>query len=119
LVGATLEFMALLPLLLLLGVDLTPYALFLPVVLILEFLLVFGIYLSLSSLSLRNRDFYQLWDSARPIKVGAAFKVNQMPRRIQPQAHIPIVLNVQQCRSGCGLKLSSGSTDSRDVALSK
>lgn len=64
LVGATLEFLVLLPLLLLLGVDLTPYALFLPVVLILEFLLVFGISLSLSSLNLKYRDFYQLWDIA-------------------------------------------------------
>jgi lipopolysaccharide transport system permease protein len=40
------------------------YALFLPVILVLEFLLVFGLSLSLSSLNLRYRDFYQLWDIA-------------------------------------------------------
>jgi lipopolysaccharide transport system permease protein len=62
--GATLEFVALIPLLLLLGVNLTRYALFLPAILILEFLLVFAISLSLSSLNLKYRDFYQLWDIA-------------------------------------------------------
>jgi len=62
LLGATLEFFALLPLLFVLGVSLTGYALFLPAILILEFLLVFAVSLSLSSLNLKYRDFYQLWD---------------------------------------------------------
>ena len=60
--GAGLEFVALLPLLVLLGVNLTLYALLLPVILVLEFFLVFGISLLLSSLSLKYRDFNQLWD---------------------------------------------------------
>jgi lipopolysaccharide transport system permease protein len=64
LLGAALEFGALLPLLVLLGGSLTTYALFLPAILILEFLLVFGISLGLSALSLRYRDFYELWDIA-------------------------------------------------------
>ena len=62
--GSSLEFLALLPLLILLGVNLTAYALFLPVLLVLEFLLVFGLSLSLSSLNVKYRDFYQLWDIA-------------------------------------------------------
>ncbi len=62
--GATLEFLALLPLLILLGVNVTAYALFLPAILTLEFLLVFGISLSLSSLNVKYRDFDQLWDIA-------------------------------------------------------
>jgi lipopolysaccharide transport system permease protein len=62
LLGATLEFVALLPLLVFLGVDLTFYALYLPVILIIEFLLIFGLTLSLSSLNLRYRDFHQVWD---------------------------------------------------------
>jgi lipopolysaccharide transport system permease protein len=62
--GAGLEFVALLPLLVLLGVNLTLYALLLPVILVLEFFLVFGISLLLSSLSLKYRDFNQLWDIA-------------------------------------------------------
>jgi len=62
--GSALEFLVLVPLLALLGVDLTAYALFLPVILVSEFLLVFGLSLSLSALNLRYRDFYQLWDIA-------------------------------------------------------
>lgn len=64
LLGASMEFIALLPLLIVLGVDLTVSALYLPVILVLEFLLVFGLSLSLSSLNVRYRDFYQLWDIA-------------------------------------------------------
>jgi lipopolysaccharide transport system permease protein len=64
LLGAILEFLALLPLLVLLGVNLTIYSLFLPAILVLEFLLVFGLSLSLASLNLKYRDFYQLWDIA-------------------------------------------------------
>jgi lipopolysaccharide transport system permease protein len=60
--GAGLEFVALLPLLVLLGVNLTPYALLLPMILVLEFFLVFGVSLLLSSLNLKYRDFNQLWD---------------------------------------------------------
>jgi lipopolysaccharide transport system permease protein len=62
--GSALEFLVLVPLLALLGVNLTAYALLLPVILVSEFLLVFGLSLSLSSLYLRYRDFYQLWDIA-------------------------------------------------------
>jgi len=62
--GATLEFVVMFPLLLLLGVNLTLYALFLPVILVLEFLLVYGLSLSLSALNLKYRDFYQMWDIA-------------------------------------------------------
>jgi lipopolysaccharide transport system permease protein len=62
--GAALEFLALLPLLMLLGVNLTVYAVFLPAILVMEFLLIFGLSLSLSSLNLKYRDFDQLWGLA-------------------------------------------------------
>jgi len=62
--GAALEFVVLLPLLVVLGVNLTPYALFLSAILVMEFLLVFALSLSLSSLNLKYRDFYQVWDIA-------------------------------------------------------
>jgi len=62
--GATLEFIVLLPLLIILGVHLSIYALVMIPVLFLEFLLVFGLSLSLSSLDLKYRDFNQLWDIA-------------------------------------------------------
>jgi lipopolysaccharide transport system permease protein len=63
-VGATLEFLALIPLLVLLGVNLTIYSFFLPVILVMEFILVFALSLGLSSLNLRYRDFYQMWEIA-------------------------------------------------------
>lgn len=64
LLGAALEFVALIPLMVILGVNLTPYVLLLPAILLLEFLLVFGLSLSLSSLNLRYRDFDQVWNIA-------------------------------------------------------
>lgn len=59
--GATLEFLALLPLLVLLGVNLNAYALFFPAILILEFFLITGLSLVLSSLNMRYRDFNEVW----------------------------------------------------------
>jgi len=64
LLGASLEFVTLLPLLFLLGVNLTPYVLVLPVILLTEFLLVFGVSLLLSSLTVSYRDFNELWTLA-------------------------------------------------------
>lgn len=64
LLGATLEFLVLLPLLVFLGANLTVYAVLLPGILIMEFLLIFGISLSLSALNLKYRDFDQLWGLA-------------------------------------------------------
>ena len=63
-IGSSLEFLVLLPLLVWLGVGLTVYALILPLLMVLEFLLVFALSLSLSALNLKYRDFYQLWDIA-------------------------------------------------------
>lgn len=60
--GAALEFIVLFPVLLYFGVGLTPFILFLPVILVMEFVLIFGISLALSSLNLKYRDFYQLWE---------------------------------------------------------
>jgi lipopolysaccharide transport system permease protein len=64
LLGASLEFIALLPLIVLLGVNLTGFMLFLLVILSLEFCLIFALSLSLSALNLKYRDFYQMWDIA-------------------------------------------------------
>jgi len=64
LLGAGLEFVALLPLLVFLGVNLTVYVIFLPAILVMEFLLIFGLSLSMSSLNLKYRDFDQLWGLA-------------------------------------------------------
>jgi lipopolysaccharide transport system permease protein len=62
--GAVLEFIIFIPLLIFLGVTPTIFLLFLPVIVSLEFLMIFGLSLSLSSLNVKYRDFYQLWDVA-------------------------------------------------------
>ena len=62
LIGAALEFIVLFPVLMYFGVGLTLFVLFLPVILVMEFVLILGISLALSSLSLKYRDLYQLWE---------------------------------------------------------
>jgi len=64
LIASCLEFIVLLPLLLVFGIRLTWYALYLPVIILMEFLLVFALSLSLASLNVKYRDFYQIWDIA-------------------------------------------------------
>lgn len=61
-IAAGMEFVVLFPLLIFLGVKLTLYALFLPLLLALELVVVFGVSLALASLNLFYRDFYQLWE---------------------------------------------------------
>jgi lipopolysaccharide transport system permease protein len=84
--GASLEFLALFPLLVLLGVNMTIYTLLLPTILVLEFLLVFGLSLSLSSLNVKYRDFYQLWEIA--LQLGfflspIVYDANAIPARFR------------------------------------
>jgi lipopolysaccharide transport system permease protein len=64
LLGAAFEFIALLPLIVILGVKLTVFVFLLPLILGMEFLLIFGLSLALSALNLKYRDFYQMWDIA-------------------------------------------------------
>jgi len=60
--GALLEFAALIPVMLVLGLKPSPYMVLLPFILFLEFILIFGISLILSSLSVYSRDFNQIWE---------------------------------------------------------
>jgi lipopolysaccharide transport system permease protein len=62
--GALLEFIIFIPLLFFLGVTPTIFLFFLPVIIVLEFLLIFGLSLSLASLNVKYRDFFQLWEVA-------------------------------------------------------
>ena len=61
-IGSTLEFIALMPLMIVLGLRLTVFSLLLPVILVLEFILIFGLSLLLSSVSVFYRDFNQIWE---------------------------------------------------------
>ena len=62
LIGSSLEFAALFPLLVLLGMKITYLVLLLPVILILEFILIIGVSLILAPLNVYYRDFNQIWD---------------------------------------------------------
>jgi len=60
--GAVLEFAVLFPVLIFLGIRITFLALLLPVIIGLEFVLIFGVSLGLAALNTRYRDFNQLWE---------------------------------------------------------
>jgi len=62
LIGSSLEFAALFPLLIFLGMKITYLALLLPLILILEFILIIGVSLILAPLNVYYRDFNQIWD---------------------------------------------------------
>ena len=64
LIGSTLEFVALLPLLLALGMRMSWILAFLPAVLAIEFVLIAGASLPLAALNVYYRDVNQVWDIA-------------------------------------------------------
>jgi len=63
-VSFLIEFTALLPVMIALGMTVTLHILLLPAVMIIEFLVVLGISLALAALNVFYRDFYQIWDIA-------------------------------------------------------
>ena len=62
LIGSLLEFLVLIPLLFLFGVQPDIHLLFLPVILLMEFALIFSTSLFLASLNVKYRDFDQIWE---------------------------------------------------------
>jgi lipopolysaccharide transport system permease protein len=64
LIGSSLEFAAVFPLLVFLGMNVTVFVLLLPVILILEFVLIVGVSLILAPLNVYYRDIGQIWDIA-------------------------------------------------------
>jgi lipopolysaccharide transport system permease protein len=62
LIGSTLEFVVLLPLLFLLGMSFSHLILLVPVILFLEFILIMGVSFLLASLNVYYRDINQVWD---------------------------------------------------------
>jgi len=99
LIGSSMEFAVLFPLLIFLGMKITPLALLLPVILVLEFLLIVGVSLILAPLNVYYRDFNQIWDitlqigfflcpiiysiSLIPERYTLAYSLNPMTRIIE------------------------------------
>ena len=61
-ISSILEFLVLVPLLIILGAGISPYILLFPVIHIIYFLIVYGISLILASLYVYYRDLNQIWD---------------------------------------------------------
>ncbi len=61
-IGSTIEFVVLIPLLILLGMNLTYLIFLLPIILLLEFILIMGVSFLLASLNVYYRDINQIWD---------------------------------------------------------
>lgn len=64
LIGSTLEFLVLFPLLVAFGMRLSALILFLPAILAVEFILIGGASLPLAALNVYYRDIYQIWEIA-------------------------------------------------------
>ncbi len=82
-IAAALEFVVLFPLMLFLGLSLSVHALFLPALLILELVFIFGVSLALASLNLFYRDFYQLWEIALQLGFFVTpifYDISQVPK---------------------------------------
>ncbi len=85
-IGAVMEFVALLPLLVFLGANFTIDVILLPLFLVFEFCLIFALSLSLASLNVKYRDFYQLWDIALQLGFWLSpivYDVSAIPSRYQ------------------------------------
>lgn len=61
-IGSTIEFVVLLPLLILLGMNFTYLIFLLPIILTFEFILIMGVSFLLASLNVYYRDINQIWD---------------------------------------------------------
>jgi lipopolysaccharide transport system permease protein len=61
-ISSILEFLVLVPLLIILGAGISPYILLFPVIHLIYFLIVYGISLILASLYVYYRDLNQIWD---------------------------------------------------------
>jgi len=103
LLGASLEFLAVLPLLLVLGVNVTAYVILLPAILIAEFSLIFALSLSLSSLNLKYRDLDQIWGLVLQLGFFLSpifYNASLIPQRFQFVYSLnPVTALIQSTRS--------------------
>jgi lipopolysaccharide transport system permease protein len=103
LLGASLEFLAVLPLLLVLGVNLTAYVVLLPSILIAEFSLILALSLSLSPLNLKYRDLDQIWGLVLQLGFFLSpvfYDASRIPERFQFVYSLnPVTALIQSTRS--------------------
>jgi lipopolysaccharide transport system permease protein len=101
-ISSLLEFLVLIPLLLLLGAGLSPHILLFPVVHLMYFFIVYGISLVLSALYVYYRDLNQIWEVL--IQIGFFLSPIVYPLSTVPQNYLgyymlnPITLLIQMYR---------------------
>jgi len=88
LLGSSLEFAVLFPLLILLGMKVQWTILLVPVLLAVEFILIMGISLLISPLNVRYRDMAQVWDIT--LQVGFYFSPILFDVTVIPQRYVPV-----------------------------
>lgn len=85
-ISSILEFLVLIPLLVFLGVGLSPYILLFPVIHIIYFFIVYGISLILAALYVYYRDLNQIWDVL--LQIGFYLSPIIYPISIVPQSYL-------------------------------
>jgi lipopolysaccharide transport system permease protein len=86
-VSSILEFVVLVPLLVILGVGLSPYILLFPVIHLIFFMIVYGVSLILASLYVYYRDLNQIWEVI--IQMGFFLSPIVYPLATVPQKYLP------------------------------
>jgi lipopolysaccharide transport system permease protein len=89
-ISSILEFLVLIPLLLLLGAGLSPYILVFPLIHIIYFFVVYGISLALASLYVYYRDLNQIWDVL--LQIGFFLSPIVYPLSTVPEKYLPYYL---------------------------
>jgi lipopolysaccharide transport system permease protein len=99
LVSSTLEFVVLLPLLVIFGVGLHPTILAFPLIHLLYFALIYGVSLILASLYVYFRDLNQIWDVV--LQLGVFASPVMYPISLVPESYLPLyMLNPVTCIIG-------------------
>lgn len=102
LISSTLEFVVLVPLLIILGVGLSPYILLFPVIHLIFFMIVYGLSLILASLYVYYRDLNQIWDVV--IQMGfflspIVYPISTIPKEALPYYMLnPVTIVIQMYR---------------------
>jgi lipopolysaccharide transport system permease protein len=86
-VSSILEFVVLVPLLVILGVGLSPYILLFPVIHLIFFMIVYGVSLILASLYVYYRDLNQIWEVI--IQMGFFLSPIVYPLSTVPEKYLP------------------------------
>jgi lipopolysaccharide transport system permease protein len=102
-ISSLLEFLVLVPMLLILGAGISPYILLFPLIHLIYFMMIYGISLALAALYVYYRDLNQIWDVL--IQMGFFLSPIVYPLSAVPQQYLsyymlnPVTAIIQMYRS--------------------